>query len=43
MSAASKLPPATTAAEFLAWDPPDGSDRWELVEGVPRHGECWTV
>jgi Uma2 family endonuclease len=25
-----------TAAEFLAWDPPDGSDRWELVDGTPE-------
>jgi Uma2 family endonuclease len=24
-----------TVAEFLAWNPPDGSDRWELVDGVP--------
>jgi Uma2 family endonuclease len=35
MSAATKLP-VMTAAEFLNWDAPDGSDRWELVEGIPR-------
>jgi Uma2 family endonuclease len=35
-----------TAAEFLAWDAPDDSERWELIDGVPvamgpntpRHG-----
>jgi Uma2 family endonuclease len=45
MSAASQLH-FFTAEEFLAWEPPDGSDRWELVDGVPvamapasdRHG-----
>jgi Uma2 family endonuclease len=36
MSAASHLPDAMTVAEFLAWNPPDGSDRWELIEGSPR-------
>jgi Uma2 family endonuclease len=36
MSAASKLPPAMTVAEFLAWVPPGGGDRWELIDGVPR-------
>jgi Uma2 family endonuclease len=25
-----------TVAEFLAWDPPDFSDRWELIDGTPR-------
>jgi Uma2 family endonuclease len=35
MSAASKLP-AMTVAEFIAWVPSDGSDRWELVDGTPR-------
>jgi Uma2 family endonuclease len=25
-----------TVADFLAWNPPDGSDRWELIEGTPR-------
>ncbi len=35
-SAASQLPAAMTVAEFLAWSPPDGSERWELIEGVPR-------
>jgi Uma2 family endonuclease len=34
MSAANQLPPAMTAADFLAWESP--GDRWELVEGVPR-------
>jgi Uma2 family endonuclease len=24
-----------TADEFLAWDPPDHSPRWELIDGVP--------
>ena len=45
MSAAN-LPHLMTVAEFLDWPPPDGSDRWELVDGVPvamapasdRHG-----
>jgi Uma2 family endonuclease len=36
MSAANQLPDAMTVAEFLAWSPPDGSDRWELIEGAPR-------
>jgi Uma2 family endonuclease len=36
MSAANKLPPAMTVAEFIAWTPPGGSDRWELVDGTPR-------
>jgi Uma2 family endonuclease len=35
-----------TAAEFLAWDAPDDSERWELIDGepvamepnTPRHG-----
>lgn len=35
MSAATKLP-VMTAAEFLDWNSPDGSDRWELVDGTPR-------
>lgn len=42
MSAANQLP----VDEFLDWPTPDGSDRWELVDGVPvamapasdRHG-----
>jgi Uma2 family endonuclease len=46
MSAASQLPRLMTVAEFLDWPTPDGSDRWELVDGVPiamapasdRHG-----
>ena len=25
-----------TVAEFLVWTPPNGSDRWELVDGTPR-------
>jgi len=36
VSAASQLPYLMTVAEFLVWDPPDGSERWELVEGIPR-------
>jgi Uma2 family endonuclease len=24
------------AAEFLDWRTPDGSDRWELIDGIPR-------
>ena len=36
MSAANQLPTAMTVAEFLAWDPPDHSDRWELIDGTPR-------
>jgi Uma2 family endonuclease len=36
MSAANQLPASMTVAEFLAWSPPDGSDRWELIEGAPR-------
>jgi Uma2 family endonuclease len=46
MSAASQLPHLMSVAEFLDWPTPDGSDRWELVDGVPvamapasdRHG-----
>jgi Uma2 family endonuclease len=46
MSAANQLPTLMTVAEFLNWPTPDGSDRWELVDGVPvamapasdRHG-----
>lgn len=36
MSAANKLPPAMTVDEFLAWAPPEGGDRWELIDGIPR-------
>jgi Uma2 family endonuclease len=36
MSAANQLPFLMTAAVFLDWDTPDGSDRWELVDGIPR-------
>jgi|ERR1700733_13962931 Uma2 family endonuclease len=36
MSAANKLPPAMTVAEFLDWQPPGGGHRWELVDGTPR-------
>ena len=36
MSATSRLPAAMPVAEFLAWNAPDGSERWELVEGQPR-------
>jgi len=35
-SAASKLPPAMTAAEFLDWHPPGAGDHRELVDGTPR-------
>ena len=34
MSAAT-LPYLMTVAEFLAWDPPDAGDRWELIDGQP--------
>ena len=30
-------------AEFLVWDPPDGSDRWELIDGAPVHRPAVTV
>jgi Uma2 family endonuclease len=36
MSAANQLPHLMTVAEFLAWDTPDGSDRWELIDGTPE-------
>jgi Uma2 family endonuclease len=36
MSAANKLPPSMTVAEFLDWQPPGGGHRWELVDGAPR-------
>jgi Uma2 family endonuclease len=36
MSAANQLPTTMTVAEFLAWEPPDFSDRWELIDGSPR-------
>ncbi|HME27862.1 MAG TPA: Uma2 family endonuclease [Acetobacteraceae bacterium] len=36
MSAANQLPILMTVAEFLDWPTPDGSERWELVEGIPR-------
>jgi Uma2 family endonuclease len=32
----SVAPASMTVAEFLAWPPPGGSDRWELAEGAPR-------
>ena len=35
MGAVNQLPPLMTVAEFLDWPTPDGSDRWELVDGVP--------
>jgi Uma2 family endonuclease len=35
MSAANQLPHLMTVAEFLVWETPDGSDRWELVDGEP--------
>ena len=36
MSAVNPLSAAMSVAEFLAWEPPDLSDRWELVDGTPR-------
>lgn len=36
MNSASRLPAAMPVAEFLDWTGPDGSERWELVEGQPR-------
>lgn len=36
MSAANQLPTMMTVVEFLDWVGPDGSERWELVDGVPR-------
>jgi Uma2 family endonuclease len=36
MSAANKPRPAMTVADFLAWHPPGGGDRWELVDGIPH-------
>lgn len=36
MSAANQLPYLMTVAEFLAWDTPDGSHRWELIDGTPE-------
>jgi Uma2 family endonuclease len=36
MSAAGKLPPARTVAEFFDWIPSEGGDRWDLVDGTPR-------
>ena len=36
MSTANQLPRLMTAAAFLKWDTPDGSDRWELVDGMPE-------
>ena len=28
-------PSVMTVEEFLDWETPDGSDRWELVDGTP--------
>ena len=36
MSAANQLPYLMTVATFLEWDTPDDSDRWELIDGIPR-------
>jgi Uma2 family endonuclease len=36
MSAASRLPYLMTVAEFLDWETPDGSERWELIDGMPE-------
>jgi Uma2 family endonuclease len=30
------LPHLMTVAAFLGWETPDGSDRWELIDGVPE-------
>jgi Uma2 family endonuclease len=46
MSAATHLPPSMSTSDFLDWNPQDGSDRWELIDGearamapaTPRHG-----
>lgn len=35
MSAATQVPAGMTVAEFLAWEPTGGDDRWELVDGTP--------
>jgi len=35
-SAANQLPYLMTVAEFLDWETPDGSDRWELIDGTPE-------
>ena len=36
MSAANQLPHLMTVAAFLDWESPDGSDCWELVDGMPE-------
>jgi Uma2 family endonuclease len=36
MSAANKILPAMTVAEFFDWTPSAGGERWELVDGTPR-------
>ena len=36
MSVATQLPAMMTVPEFLDWPTPDGSNRWELVDGIPR-------
>jgi Uma2 family endonuclease len=36
LSAANQLPYLMTVAEFLDWETPDGSDRWELIDGTPE-------
>jgi Uma2 family endonuclease len=36
MSAANQLPYLMTADEFLTWEAPDGSERWELIDGTPQ-------
>jgi len=36
VSAANPLPHLMTADEFLTWKAPDGSDRWELIDGTPQ-------
>ena len=36
MSAATQRPHLMTVEEFLSWKAPDGSDRWELIDGTPQ-------
>jgi Uma2 family endonuclease len=36
MSSANQQPHLMTVSAFLEWETPDGSDRWELVDGMPE-------
>jgi len=36
MSAAYPLPHLLTVADFLGWEAPDASGRWELIDGSPQ-------